>query len=298
MPCFATLAQAQAEIKNTAAPTGGYDSTTSDDAFVLEALHTVSDRMATTKGYRFEPVVETRYLDSIGTHVDEFTGRLYLPAPLLAVTSISVNGTALTGSQYVLEPRGRTPYTVIRRVDGTDIGVWNTSDVWLDAISISGVWGWRKNYTADGWRKVDDLAASMTDSATTLTVADVDGVDPFGRTPRISAGAMLRITTSGASEYLEVTATDTTTNVVTVMRGVNGSTAIAHSSGDDVEVWYPEPAVVHATARWAGYLYQRRAAFNAIAIDGFTTTTFPEDMPGNVAKTLREYPVFDQVGAP
>lgn len=288
---YASLALAKTEIVTQAG--GTLAARPDDDAALLRALYFVSERIEKSKGYSFEPRIKTEYYDALGFHIDDSDGRLYLREPLLAVTSLTVGGVALTADEYVLQPRGRTPYTSIRRIDGN----WYATE-WQDAIAITGVWGWRERYATDGWLKVDDLAAGITSSATTLTVADVDGVDAFGRTPRISAGNLLRIVTGSDTEYLEVTATNTSTNVVSCRRGVNGSTAVAHSTGDDVEVWQPEDNVVRAAVRWAGYLMARRGAFARIEYDGLTAVTFPPDMPDDVKGFLSSYPPFDQWGTP
>jgi len=80
---------------------------------------------------------------------------------------------------------------------------------------MAGVWGYNSDYL-QAWQAVDVITVvGINSSVTSFTVADVDGVDVYGVTPRISAGNYVLID----SEVMLVTATNTTTNTVTVKRG-------------------------------------------------------------------------------
>ncbi len=110
-------------------------------------------------------------------------------------------------------------------------------------------------------------------NGTSLTVADVDGADPWGLTPRISYGSLLRI----ENELIEVTATDTTTNAVTLRRAVHGTTAVAHALNTVVKVWYIEPEIRHVAARHVGLIYARRSAYQQVVTE-FGSTSYPADL--------------------
>jgi hypothetical protein len=151
-------------------------------------------------------------------------------------------------------------------------------------IKVTGIWGIHNNYSG-AWVKYDDLAADINASVTSLTVADSDGADPWGFTPRFSPGSFLRIGT----EYILVTAVNNTTNVLTVRRGVNGSTAAAHSTNDDVEVWQVEEPIRRVCIRQSGLLYTRRASYQVETVEGAGTVSYPQDLLFELQGTLNGY---------
>ena len=228
MTYYASLADTKAIMA------AGSASSTTDDAITLAMIGAASARVDQMMGAAngrpyFAPYTEEREYELTYANIDSGRNAFILPSgeTLLALTSVSLNGTAITASGY---PPTRNPIKMIRRTDG---GSWyenGTDDP--STVKITGVWGFHADY-AHGYAVVDALAAAIVStSATTLTVADVDGTDEYGFTPRISAGNLLKID----DELLEVTATNTSTNVVTVRRGVNGTTAATHLNAAPVSV--------------------------------------------------------------
>lgn len=283
---LATLAQARLEskVKSTS---------TQDDLYLLQALRFVSARIETIQGQEYEPRRQAKTFDACGDHVTSSV--LYLDGdPLLEVVSIT-DGEGQTLAPYVratdsgdyLLPGGSTPYDMIGLAD-------SSSKSWLayngdprGAITITGLWGYHSRYS-DAWVSANDTVQNNPLGAgdTTLTVADADGVDVFGMTPRFSPGQLLRI----ESEFVEVTAVNTTTNAVTIRRGMRGTTAAAHMQGTAISWFQPEPVIQRAAQRWAGYLYDRRGSFEMVRIEDITTLAFPPDMPQEVANILGELP--------
>jgi hypothetical protein len=138
---------------------------------------------------------------------------------------------------------------------------------------VNGVWGYHRAY-ARAWLAVDTLAAAIvTTTATTFTVVDVGGADVYGFTPRISAGNLVKID----NEIMEVIATTIATNIVTVRRGVNGTTAAAHIIAAPVSTWQTDDNIRRATARQAGMLYARRGAYEQQTITDVGVITYPAD---------------------
>ena len=102
-------------------------------------------------------------------------------------------------------------------------------------INITGFWGFAdKMYPINFW--VDSLevigVGGITASTTTITVLNADGSDSMDEL-RFTENMMLRID----DELLEVTDVNTTTNVLTVLRGVRGSTAAIHAAGTQITRW-------------------------------------------------------------
>jgi len=260
-------------------------STTVDDALLLSLIGQVSARidnlMAANTSY-FQPYTEAREYEVRTDNVDSGRAVFILPSgeTMLALTSVSLNGTAVTASAY---PATRNPIRRIRRTDG---GSWyenGTDDP--PTVVIAGVWGYHRAY-ARAWAAVDALAAAIVSTtATTLTVADVDGADLNGFTPRISAGNLIKID----DELLEVTATNTSTNVVTVRRGANGTTAATHLISAPVSTWQTDENVRRVTARQAGLLYARRGAYEQQTITDVGTVTYPADLLIELLGVLQGY---------
>lgn len=284
MTLYCSLTDAKDENKATG---------TTDDNYLLRAIRTVSrriDREFAAKRPVFAPVIETRKIRSDSTRVNSWDNTLRLDGPLLAVTTVSIGTTALTvGTNVEGYPDVNMPPFSHLRITKCDTYHWyyNDCDDCRAPLfaTITGTWGFHSDYT-NAWQKVDDLAADITSSATSLTVADIDGADVYGITPRIAAGSLLKLDT----EFIEVTATNISTNVATVRRGVNGSTAAAHTTGADVYVWQVEDPIRRVTARQAGLLYARRGAFTTVEITGLgSEVRYPADLLPELRAVLQDY---------
>ena len=277
-----------ATLRDLKTEAGMDDSTLDADdvARLLRALRRISARIEELCNMGFAPRNETRYLDAKGTHINEGNNALYLDAPLLEIISVTdgTGASLVDGTDFVTMPRS-TPYLALRMLEAA--GAWWTSytDEWRDAVSIVGVWGYRQHY-ADAWIDSSDTVQDnpLTASATTITVADADGSDAWLRTPRFSAGQLLKIET----EYIAVVSVDEDNNVLTVVRGVNGSTAASHAQNTAISIWEVEPVVLRAATRWAAYLSARRGAFERARFDGIATVSLPSDAPEEVLNILRD----------
>ena len=276
MTYYCTLADAKTTMRA--------DSTL-DDALLLSLIGQVSARidllMSTNTPY-FQPYTDALEFEVVAQRVDSGRNAFILPpgSPLLALTSVLLNGAAVTASAH---PATRSPISMIRRTDG---GSWyenGTDDP--PTVVITGVWGYHRRY-AQAWPVVDALAAAViSTTATTITVADVDGSNPDGFTPRISAGNLIGID----NELLEVTATNTVTNAVTVRRGMNGTTAATHLIAAPVSVWQTDDNVRRVTARQAGLLYARRGAYEQQTITDVGVITYPADLLSELRGVLQGF---------
>lgn len=285
MALYATLADARLDNKAVS---------TTDDNVLLRYLRQISrriDNMFRVLNWPtrpiFEPYIETRIIP-LSTYQTNSLLRTYtLPASLLALTGVQVATETLTiGTLVEAWPDSASPITALRLIDccnswfSFDCGTCSEPTL----IQVSGTWGIHRDY-ANAWQHVDDLAAGITDSATSLTVADVDGADAYGLIPRLSAGNLIRV----GNEYMEVTATDTGANTVTVRRGQNGSTASAHAQNDDVDVWMVEEPIRREVARQAAFLNARRGAYSTVDITALGETRYPSDLLGSLRGVLAEY---------
>lgn len=239
------------EIKATLDVTG-----TTYDELLLAALVRASRLVDLAAGRRFFPLLATRYYDCTGG-VEH-----WLPESWLELTTLSIsddNGdtyTALAAADWWGsdgETWDRPPYQFLAMNPNGDYGTWYAG---LRALKIAGVLGWHRDY-GNAWEASGDTvqdAAGLTASATTITVSDADGANARGATPRFSVGNLLKI----ESEYCDVTGvTAGTTNTLTVVRGVNGSTAATHAKGTVIYCYRSDEAASHATLIQAARLFKR-----------------------------------------
>lgn len=121
-------------------------------------------------------------------------------------------------------------------------------------VEIAGVW-FKTDDRTRAWEDTGQTVQDnpLSDSATELTVTDIDAAGIYSVGPVINVGSILRI----ESEYVEVTAVNTGTNKATIIRAVNGSTAAAHAQGTTVEVFRPMATVGEAAMIEVVRIFQR-----------------------------------------
>ena len=294
---YATLADANAQIKTQRGRQGATAFDATEAAKVRQALNDVTHRVDITMHYEwnnfFEPYVEAREFFIEPRFINSGRGSMRLEFPLLEFTSVSIGGTTLSATQAGVKQR--PPYDALYLL-GTNrfyytwysIACVSTCDL-LEA-TITGIWGYNRRY-ARAWQKADELQAAITAMDATISVADADGNDYWGFTPRFSPGQLIKLTTDETDEYMRITGVSYDTNTLTVLRGENGTSAIAHTTDTpDVDVWYPEDSIRRLTARQAGLLYARRGAFEAKVTDAMGgETIYPQDLLLEMQMVLTEY---------
>lgn len=288
---YATLAQARAEVRE-------HDpAVTAGNPYILQALAHVSARIDRHAELTYAPLLDTRYLDGRGDHIDDMRGELFLDFPALAITSVTVGGTVWTAdTDYRTQPRGRTPINALRVPFGIGRNWDDGSGDWIDNVEVTGIWGYHRQYASAFVESNDAVQDNpLTSSAKTITVTSFDATsqDAAGRSPRFSAGQLLRL------EDELVLVVDTPSNTqLTVLRGVRGSSSASHLQNTKIAIFTPEPTIERACLRWVSYLYKRRGQFETVVTtDGFTTTKFPPDVPEEVQGILDEMPTFYTWGA-
>jgi hypothetical protein len=267
-----------------------------DDARVLRLLRVASRRLDSELDVRrrplFLPVSATRKYPMTSERVNSALGTFYVGEPFQELVSVTAGSTALTLGTGVeaYADNGGPPYMHLAIVDSCQswYGYANENNN-RTQVQIGGIWAVHRDY-ANAWPKVDDLALAINSSETTIKVADVDGEDVYGLTPRLSAGNVIRITTNGSTEFMEVLSTSTENNTAKVRRGILGTTAIAHDLGDDVHVWQVEDQVRQAIARQVGLMYARRGAYTSVEVTNMgTEIRFPTDLLSELRAIIQEY---------
>lgn len=202
----------------------------------------------------FMPLVNTRYYQWDADNFDD-AYTLSLGYPLVELTQLEINGSVIDSSTYRTRPRGQYPIWGIQRLRAA--GSWRTvySD-YDDEIAVTGIWCDHPDYDRAWIDTLDTVQdAPLSDSATTLTVSDADGIDTTGRT-RFSVGQLLRID----DEYLTVI--NISGNTLTIKRGERRSTATSHTAGATIERFQPKLDIVKATALIAYTTWSGRGKLN------------------------------------
>jgi hypothetical protein len=227
------------------------------EAQAMRTIRSASSQIEREIG-QFIPTTATRYYD--GTHPT-----VLAIDPLLAETSIADDGDALETTDYVLYPRARHwengPYTRVE-IDPDSSERWTQE---ADVIAIAGRWGKYEDTVATG----TTLGAALTDSATTMQVADGSQVSPGAvlligseqivveATGAVTAGATtLAEDVAQTEEYIDVASASglhvgevilvgaeqmhilaIASNTLVVERAYNGTARVAHLTAASVGVY-------------------------------------------------------------
>lgn len=266
MPTYASLGEIKWQMGAKATSVASED----DKILALARAATAYvDRWFQQRRPYFFPYNEVRQFRVSGYHVNSLDNTFEFNDNLLALTSLSVGGQAVSAVEAW--PTLETPYHYLRLTNSSDsFQAYCTTDNSPNFATITGIWGMHRDYP-NAWLAVDVASAIATTTATTFTVADVDGYDANYRLPRISAGNLIKID----DEYMEVTNTNTGTNTVTVRRGVHGTTAATHLVSASVYVWQVEDTIRNEVARQCGYMYARMGAYENASIDALGLMQFP-----------------------
>lgn len=216
-------------------------SVTKYDAQMLRLLSEASRFVDNYCKREFYPYLATRYFRGSGGLVQRIPD-------LLSITSVSYSDddgttyTALSASDYYATVAGN--HNSLKSYDALELNINSTTlSYWpcgQRSIKIVGVWGYCDDRNLC-WQSTGDriYGGTLTSSATSMTLNDVDGLDIYGAAPRFQAGGLYRI----ESEYVEATLTqDTTSNTLGILRGRNGTTAASHVEDTVIDAWQaPEP---------------------------------------------------------
>ncbi len=230
------------------------------------------------------PEKKTRYYDLVDSRL------LTLDADLLAITSLtdSSGNTLVEGTDVLAYPLSGPPYSRIEiKLDSGDS--LNYSGTTQKALTLAGIWGWHDDW-ANAFEASGDTVQDTgggTPAATSITVSDADGVDAWGVTPRFDADTLLKI----EDEYLWLTAQSTATNMLTVVRGVNGSTAATHAKTTPIYVFKPPQDVAKHITRWVMFLYDQKDAsqYDTIAYPEAGVVQVPAGIPKDVTMGIDQY---------
>ena len=231
-------------------PAGG----TGDDDELFQLLLSVSDWVDRYSNRHFYPRTDTLVFDGRGA------AQLLVP-DLIPVTSLKEdNNGDLTfnetwaSSDYWLQPYNAaptqhwgSPHTALKarsagnKADGFASGEQN--------FQLTGAWGYAQ-FSEDSATDLND--ASMTTTKTTVAVDDGTQF-AIGQTALIGSEQMLVTGISG--------------NDLTVTRGLNGSTAVAHADNSGIDILRWPASVERAALIQAARIWTRSADFEPFFVD-------------------------------
>lgn len=226
---------------------------TDSDAHLMEALEEASRAIDVRCRRHFYSVTATRIFDGSSNIV------LQLPHDLLSISELATDDDGdrvyddaiWVSGDYALLPLNGWPKCAIRLSPDGDYA-WPAG---RESISISGVWGYGDGESADPWLATSATGTIATTTGTTMT-ASASGVIEAGHTIRVESEQMFVSAVSGAS--------------LTVRRGMNGTTAAAHSAKTISIAQYP--ATIRRACRY-------------LAGEIFKTS----DRPGITSETMGDY---------
>ena len=244
---------------------------TGDDARLLQLIESVSRLVDRYCNRHFYVLNAVRKFDGDGTLV------LLVP-DLVSVDSNGLNTdddkdrtfeTTWAASDYLLLPSNADPTTASNPLSrpytgvevDVDAGTKSAFPVGRQTVQIAGQWGWWRHL-----KRATETANAIADATTTsVTVSSRTDVEA-GHTILIDSEQLYVRSYSG--------------NTLTVVRGVNGTTAASHSGGAAIDIYeYPGP-IVEAAISQAARLWRRKdSAFAA-------TTGFPETGQAKVSNRL------------
>ncbi|HEB28752.1 MAG TPA: hypothetical protein ENI05_13485 [Porticoccus sp.] len=240
----------------------------------------------------FSPRIDTiNYTATLkGRHISNKHNRLYLRDKLVELTSVILadNTELVIDTDVSVRPKSGVPASMLQMLAAS-------TSSWLDTggndpyegIKVKGVWCWRERYVDEGWQTTNDAVADaegISNTVTSITVADVEGISYLGGTPRFSMGQMIKV----GSEYMAVVGVNVGDKKLTVIRGIRGSTAAEHDVEAPILVFVPEYPIIRATQLIAAYDYQRRGVTTRAKFDGIRTVSGVE-VPEEVAAILKGY---------
>lgn len=249
-----------------------------DDA-TLKRFSVAASRLFDSLTYRkFYPVQETRYydhpggdvvgdepLDSLTVSIQEAgpdTAVLWLYDDLLEIVTLTTkNGTiTISAGDYLLlggNRYGRTPYNKIRLQPNGTTTQFDYVNTPYKANVVTGLWGFHDDW-ANAWldsgSTVQDNPLSASGQAVAISAAS--GYDVFGITTQFRSQQLIRFGSAAGGEYAGVVAASPTS--LTVVRGVNGSTAAAQAQGTKIYIYQPMGDVNHVLKLWGDYLFKLR----------------------------------------
>jgi len=207
--------------------------TTIQDEPLSDKIQSASEYIELATNRIFLPVTATKSFD---VPLEDPTHRLYLGEESLSVSSITDASGTIPPSSYMLYPLNYPRKTWVQLVGASS---WSYSSTPYGAIAVSGTWG----YNGDTEDTGATLSSNVLSGDTSLVV---------------SGGAYVRTGDSLLIDNEQVFVSAISANIVTVVRGNNGTTAASHVAGVSVYRYVVPGAIANICNSLASFWYQNR----------------------------------------
>jgi len=290
-----------------------------DDPLIKEFCVKMSRKFDAETNRKFAPQRQTRSYDhpgGVGTsypypNAPSSTGpvvrvggryrvadELCLDNDLLQVVALTTQsgGVTISASDYWLltgESYNYPPYDRIRlRPNGTTT-LFSYSGTAYQANQVDGYWGYHESWN-EAWQLVDAVLNNpLAVGAASVTVADVDGEDEQGLTPRFKTQQLIRFGSTSTAEYAYIIGKSPEANALTVKRGVNGTTAAQQALNTAIYVYRPMDEINHALLALAAWSYRRKDSIGSFDDRPVASPTgmiiMPNYLPVEVKAMIAKY---------
>ena len=245
-----------------------------DDALLLAQIRATSRELDELARRFFFPLIDTREYDT----PQDALGDLRLDTDLLEVTTLTNgDGQTIASTKYKLYPLNYWPKFIIRPLpsQGTPWQLSSGGDR-SGAIGLASVWGYHRDYP-NAWPSLTTLAAAITTTTATSTTAPT-GFAKIGQLIKVD------------SEYIYISGLSVglTNDTLTIIRGVNGSTAATHLTIATVYVWEYGAELSNLCKIGAAAYYKLRAnpIGETVTINNITFST-PKDVRAYLYQALQ-----------
>jgi hypothetical protein len=271
---------------------------TGDDGRYLQKLRAATQIIDRYCAREFQPVSEARTFDWTSPARLDFRS-----FELLTLTSL-IDGSGNTKQTTALIMQGG------KFSDATKWGPWFGTELDMTkdflmyqvtpirALTVNGVWGWHADwpnawlaaYTNTTLATPLQISGAITANAPTISLNSDPtlSLDAAYQSPAISAGSLIQIDT----EWMQVLYTASGSTTITLLRGVNGTTAASHSSGAPITVYQPPRDINEACLRIAQWILALDDAPFQVTVTttpAMGQTTIPAKIPTDICTILDPY---------
>lgn len=183
---------------------------------------------------------------------DELFSHIFFPPDdMLEITSFVFNGTTLTeNTDFYTAPDNAYPAQEIVIPSETSLSFPSQLS---ETIVLTAIFGYHNDPSDNMWVNSSDTiqnGGGIDASVGAITVTDADGSNVNG-VKRFETLQYIKID----SEFMLITGINTTSNVLTVRRAVNGTVAAAHANGATIYTYQPNDLFEEAVRRRVVFLY-------------------------------------------
>lgn len=271
---------------------------TSDDALLMDWIRWSCELIDWWKGRRYDVYKNQIFLDAPKYYDDSQFGafaqqllplkELYLNVSnydLLEILEL-LNGddSEIESSDYIKEPYNQPYINRIKLKKNSGIN-WlaNNDGEYEQAIKLTGLFGFNKKYNTCFVDTNLEIASTLTENATSITLANVDAPAKDFISPALQAGQMIKI----EDEFIlikEITEGDYNDYTIELERGYNGTDAEEHASSTSIFVYRPDGDIVQMALRLVQWRYRQKdqdtfdRTFNLATQSVTTPTSLPADV--------------------